>query len=160
MNLTVNAFDNEKQEWVDLLGKAAVKALKEDFMEDKGEIGIMYLPFINSQGEEDKLPVAYDKNVVENSGLTHNSIKNIVYIENNKDYGSLSDVYNTSTTDGRYMLSFFGIFDCVVENHIGEKFKVKNFEIDKFSINEDYSYTISYVFNGRAVEDKQFKHTV
>lgn len=159
MELTINMFDKEKMEWVDLFGEAAVKALERDYMKDKNEIGVMFFPFINAEGQEDKLPIAYDKSLFEKNGLYERTLRNIVYIEDNKDYGSFADVYNTSTSEGRYMLfAYFGVFDCVVETSHGEKYYIKNYEIDKFSIGDDMDYTISHAFNGRAVKEKQYKH--
>lgn len=159
MELTINMFDKEKMEWVDLFGETAVKALERDYMRNKNEIGVMYFPFINAEGQQDKLPIAYDKSLFELNGLYESTLRNIAYIEDNKDYGSFADVYSTSTAEGRYILfSYFGVFDCVVENEYGQKYYIKNYEIDKFSIGEDMNYTISHVFNGHAVEEKQFKH--
>lgn len=161
MELTVNVFDKEKQEWEDLFGKSAVKALERDYMKNKNEIGVMYFPFINSEGNEDKLPIAYDKSIFEKNGLFENTLRNMVNIEDGKYYGSFADVYNTSTSEGRFILfSYFGVFDCIVENEYGDEYYIKNYEIDKFSIGEHFNYTISYVFNGHAVEEKQYKHTV
>lgn len=163
MELTVNAFDNEKQEWVDLLGKAAVKALKEDFLANKNEISLMKVPFTTSEGKEKELFVAYDAEVLKNSGYSVNAMQNtlngMIY---GTDIGALSQGIDINDEYGNYLLSKLGIFDCIVEtvDSLGQKNQIrgKNYEIQSYELQKAEEFTVSYVFNDHAIEEKSFKY--
>lgn len=162
MNLTVNAFDNEKQEWVDLLGKAAVKALKEDFLANKNEISLMKVPFTTSQGEEKELFVPYDAEVLKDSGFSESSMKNMLSMYITEDTESLSQAIDINTGEGNYLLSKLGIFDCIVEtvDSLGQKNQLrgKNYEIQSLELRDAEEFTISYIFNDHAIPEKSFKY--
>lgn len=163
MNLTVNAFDNEKQEWVDLLGKAAVKALKEDFLANKNEISLMKVPFTTSDGEERELFVPYDAEVLKNSGFDEEGMKQILSQYIVDDYtDALSQAIDINTGEGNYLLSKLGIFDCIVEtvDSLGQKNQLrgKNYEIQSLELRDAEEFTISYIFNDHAIPEKSFKY--
>ena len=163
MNLTVNAFDNEKQEWVDLLGKAAVKALKEDFLANKNDISLMKVPFTTSEGETKELFVPYDKEVLNNSGFSEDtmqtSLSQMIYEDN---ILSLSQAIDINDGYGNYLLSKLGIFDCIVDivDEQGRKnqIKGKNYEIQQYELQSAKEFTVSYVFNDHAIPEKSFKY--
>lgn len=163
MNLTVNAFDNEKQEWVDLLGKAAVKALKEDFLANKNDISLMKVPFTTSEGEKKELFVPYDAEVLKNSGFSEDGMKGILSPFITDDYtGALSEALDINTGEGNYLLSKLGIFDCIVEtvDNLGNKNQIrgKNYAIQSFELESAKEFTVSYVFNDHAIPEKQYKY--
>lgn len=163
MELTINMFDKEKMEWVDLFGEAAVKALKEDFLKDKNEISLMKVPFTTSQGEERELFVPYDAEVLKNSGFSESSMQNLLSTYIADDYtGSLSQALDINTGEGNYLLSKLGIFDCIVEtvDSLGKRNELrgKNYEIQSFELRNAKEFTVSYVFNDHAIEEKSFKY--
>lgn len=162
MNLTVNAFDNEKQEWVDLLGKAAVKALKEDFLANKNEISLMKVPFTTSEGEKRELFVPYDAEVLNNSGYSEESMSRLLSGYIYDDTEALSQALDINTGEGNYFLSMLGIFDCIVDTIDGEGYKHqirgKNYELQQFELQNAKEFTVSYVFNDHAIPEKSYKY--
>lgn len=163
INLTVKVFDNEKQEWEDLFGKSAVKALKEDFLAHKNEISLMKVPFEKSNGETKELFVPYDAEVLKKSGDSENSIRSLLSQNIVDDYTeSLSQALDINTGYGSYLLSKLGIFDCIVEtvDSKGRKnqIKGKNYEISSFELRNAKEFTVSYVFNDHAIPEKSFKY--
>lgn len=163
MNLTVNAFDNEKQEWVDLLGKAAVKALKEDFLANKNDISLMKVPFTTSEGETKELYVPYDAEVLNNSGFSEFSMQqNLSQMIFDDNTGALSQAIDINDGYGNYLLSKLGVFDCIVDavDELGNKKQIrgKNYEIQSYELQKAKEFTVSYVFNDHAIEEKSFKY--
>ena len=163
MELTVNVYDEEKEEWKDLFGRSAVKALKEDFLANKNEISLMKVPFTTSEGETKELYVPYDAEVLENSGFSEDSMKQNLSLYITDDYtDSLSQALDINTGEGNYLLSKLGIFDCIVEtvDSLGQKNQLrgKNYEIQGLELRDAEEFTISYVFNDHAIPEKSFKY--
>ena len=163
MELSVNVFDKEKQEWEDLFGKSAVKALKEDFLANKNEISLMKVPFTTSEGETKELFVPYDAEVLKNSGFSEDSMKQNLSLYITDDYtDSLSQALDINTGEGNYYLSKLGIFDCIVEtvDSLGQKNQLrgKNYEIQGLELRDAKEFTVSYVFNDHAIPEKQYKY--
>lgn len=163
MELTVNVFDKEKQEWEDLFGKSAVKALKEDFLANKNDISLMKVPFTTSEGETKELYVPYDAEVLENSGFSEDSMKQNLSLYITDDYtDSLSQALDINTGEGNYYLSKLGIFDCIVEtvDSLGQKNQLrgKNYEIQGLELRDAEEFTISYSFNDHAIPEKSYKY--
>lgn len=163
MELTVNVFDNEKQEWEDLFGKSAVKALKEDFLANKNDISLMKVPFTTSEGETKELFVPYDAEVLKNSGYTEFSMQqNLSQTIYGTDIEALSQALDINDGYDNYLLSKLGIFDCIVET-VDEQGRTnqlrgKNYEIQNYELQKAEEFTISYVFNDHAIEEKSFKY--
>lgn len=163
MELTVNVYDEEKEEWKDLFGRSAVKALKEDFLANKNEISLMKVPFTTSEGETKELYVPYDAEVLENSGFSEDSMKQNLSLYITDDYtDSLSQALDINTGEGNYYLSKLGIFDCIVEtvDSLGQKNQLrgKNYEIQGLELRDAEEFTISYVFNDHAISEKSYKY--
>ena len=163
MELTVNVYDEEKEEWKDLFGRSAVKALKEDFLANKNEISLMKVPFTTSEGETKELYVPYDAEVLENSGFSEDSMKQNLSLYITDDYtDSLSQALDINTGEGNYYLSKLGIFDCIVEtvDSLGQKNQLrgKNYEIQGLELRDAEEFTISYVFNDHAIPEKSYKY--
>lgn len=163
MELTVNVFDKEREEWQDLLGKAAVKALKEDFLANKNDISLMKVPFTTSDGKTKELFVPYDAEVLKNSGFSEESMKRNLSMYINDDYtGSLAEVLDINTGEGNYLLTKLGVFDCIVDtvDKLGYKNQIrgKNYAIQSFELETAKEFTVSYIFNDHAIPEKQFKY--
>ena len=163
MELTVNVYDKEREEWQDLFGKSAVKALKEDFLANKNEISLMKVPFTTSEGETKELFVPYDKEVLNNSGFSEGSMKGLLSPYITDDYtDALSQALDINTGEGNYLLSKLGIFDCIVEtvDSAGKRNELrgKNYEIQSLELRDAKEFTISYVFNDHAIPEKQYKY--
>lgn len=163
MELTVNVFDKDNNEWVDLLGKASVKAMKEDFLKDKNEISLMKVtPFGTSEEQPNELFVPYDAEVLKNSGFSENSMKSQLSMYINDDTESLAEVLDINTGEGNFLLTRLGIFDCIVEtiDSVGNKSQLrgKNYEIQQFDLQNAKEFTISYVFNDHAIPEKSYKY--
>lgn len=163
MELSVNVFDKEKQEWEDLFGKSAVKALKEDFLANKNDISLMKVPFTTSEGEKKELFVPYDAEVLNNSGFSENtmqtSLSQMIYEDN---ISALSQAIDINDGYGNYLLSKLGIFDCIVDtvDEQGGKnqIKGKNYEIQQYELQSAKEFTVSYVFNDHAIPEKSYKY--
>lgn len=163
MELTVNVYDKEREEWQDLFGKSAVKALKEDFLANKNDISLMKVPFTTSDGKTKELFVPYDAEVLKNSGFSEESMKQNLSLYITDDYtDSLSQALDINTGEGNYYLSKLGIFDCIVEtvDSLGQKNQLrgKNYEIQGLELRDAEEFTVSYVFNDHAIPEKQYKY--
>lgn len=163
MELTVNVYDKEREEWQDLLGKSAVKALKEDFLANKNDISLMKVPFTTSEGEKKELYVPYDAEVLNNSGYSEKEMEEVLSGYIHDDYTqSLSEVLDINTREGNYYFSKLGIFDCIVEtvDNLGNKNQLrgKNYEIKNSELLYAKEFTVSYVFNDHAIPEKSFKY--
>ena len=162
MELTVNVYDKEREEWQDLFGKSAVKALKEDFLANKNDISLMKVPFTTSDGKTKELFVPYDAEVLKNSGFSYVCMKRNLSMYITDDTEALSQALDINTGEGNYMLSMLGIFDCIVDTIDGGGYKHqirgKNYEIQQFELQSAKEFTISYSFNDHAIPEKQYKY--
>lgn len=173
MNAIPKIYNEEKNEWVELMAKPiakeVVEIMKEDFMKNKGQIKLLELPY----GYNEKYD-AYDysyyifynsKESQQNIDIYGGSLKNIIIAI----YDSLPEkrelTYNDLKQDNdfNYYEKFILGFNAIYQDDLGSS--VVFYSKDTSSLNiksivNAVDFTVSYIFNDNPMETNQYKHKV
>lgn len=173
MNAIPKIYNEEKNEWVELMAKPiakeVVEIMKEDFMKNKGQIKLLELPY----GYNEKYD-AYDysyyifynsKESQQNIDIYGGSLKNIIIAI----YDSLPEkrelTYNDLKQDNdfNYYEKFILGFNAIYQDDFGSS--VVFYSKDTSSLNiksivNAVDFTVSYIFNDNPMETNQYKHKV
>lgn len=172
INGVIKFYDKETESWVVPTAKPikelVIEAMEEDFLNHKGEIGLLIIELEKEVQGPKKMFIAYDTEIFNKSGMDatrmSQEIKSFcdMYAKDKgyypKTYKELVDAY----PDLGYYANFFGAFDCVqTAINLPAPLKSSNLELNNEALEQNAeSYnklTISYVFNDHAIEGKQFK---
>lgn len=172
MNAIPKIYDKENEQWVELMAKPiakeVVRIMKEDFMRNKSDIKLSEITYGNN--DEFVYFIAYQSNVNQSVIFGLESTLPLILndILNKKDDYSLltnRDVLNNN--DALSFIEPLSVFDVVFKDTLGNKVKTKSNELpqdfldltlNRVKNNSVDNFTISYVFNDNAIEDKQYKY--
>lgn len=172
MNAIPKIYDKENEQWVELMAKPiaeeVVRIMKEDFMHNKNEIKLLEIPYGNEN--EFIYYIAYQSNVSESAIFNLEGTLPFILndILNKKDsYSALSNKDVLNDADVLSFIEPLNIFNVIYKDTFGNEVKTRSNELPQELIdinsrsiknNNSGNFTISYVFNDNAIEDKQFKY--
>ena len=172
MNAIPKIYDEQTNEWIELMAKPIAKEVinitKEDFMRNKNEIKLLEIPYGNEN--EFIYYIAYQSNVSESAIFNLEGTLPFILndIINEKDeYSQLSNKEILNDTHAFNFIEPLNTFNVIYKDTFENEISTKNNELpqDPLDIalhriknNNIGDFTISYVFNDNAIEDKQFKY--
>lgn len=165
-------YDKEQEQWIELMAKPiaeeVVRIMKEDFMRNKEDIKLLEIPYGNEN--EFIYYIAYQSNVSESAIFNIEGTLPFILndIINEKDeYSQLSNKEILNDTHAFNFIEPLNTFNVIYKDTFGNEISTKNNELpqDPLDIalrsiknNKIGGFTISYVFNDNAIEDKQYKY--
>lgn len=171
-NAIPKIYDKENEQWVELMAKPiakeVVRIMKEDFMHNKNEIKLLEIPYGNN--DEFVYLIAYQSNVNQSAIFSLESTLPFILndILNKKDnYSALSNKEVLNDADALSFIEPLNVFNVIYKDTFGNEVTTRSNELpqDLMSVtsrsiknNKLGNFTISYVFNDNAIEDKQFKY--
>ncbi|MDW4355171.1 hypothetical protein QI066_12175 [Staphylococcus saprophyticus] len=172
MNAIPKIYNEETNEWVELMAKPiaeeVVRIMKEDFMRNKEDIKLLEIIYGNEN--EFKYFIAYQSNVIQSAIFNLESTLPFILNEilNKKDvYYRLSNKDVLNDDDALSFIEPLNVFNVVYRDTIGNEVTTRSNELpqdlikiitDSVKSNKLGNFTISYTFNDNAIEDKQYKH--
>ena len=172
MNAIPKIYNEETNEWVELMAKPiaeeVVRIMKEDFMRNKEDIKLLEITYGNEN--EFKYFIAYQSNVIQSSIFNLEGTLPFILNEilNKKDvYYQLSNKDVLNDNDALSFIEPLNVFNVVYRDTLGNEVTTRSNELPQelmsvtsLSIknNKSGNFTISYTFNDNAIEDKQYKH--
>ena len=172
MNAIPKIYDEQTNEWIELMAKPIAKEviqiMKEDFMRNKEDIKLSEIPYGNNN--ELTYFIAYQSNV--NQSAIFNLEGTLPFILNDilnkKDsYSALSNKDVLNDADALSFIEPLNIFNVIYKDTFGNEVTTRSNELpqDLMSVtsrsiknNKLGNFTISYTFNDNAIEDKQYKY--
>lgn len=172
MNAIPKIYNEETNEWVELMAKPiakeVVRIMKEDFMRNKSDIKLSEITYGNN--DEFVYFIAYQSKVSQSAIFSLESTLPFILndILNKKDnYSALSNKDVLNDADALSFIEPLNTFYVVYKDTFGNEVTTKSNELpqDLMSVtsrsiknNKSGNFTISYTFNDNAIEDKQFKY--
>lgn len=172
MNAIPKIYNEETNEWIELMAKPIAKEviqiMKEDFMRNKEDIKLSEITYGNEN--EFIYFIAYQSNVNQSAIFSLESTLPFILndILNKKDsYSALSNKDVLNDADALSFIEPLNTFYVVYKDTFGNEVTTKSNELpqDLMSVttrsiknNKSGNFTISYTFNDNAIEDKQFKY--
>lgn len=172
MNAIPKIYDEQTNEWIELMAKPiakeVVRIMKEDFMHNKNEIKLLEIPYGNEN--EFIYFIAYQSNVNQSAIFSLESTLPFILNEilNKKDhYSALSNKEVLNDADALSFIEPLNVFNVIYKDTFGNEVTTRSNELphDLMSVtsrsiknNKLGNFTISYTFNDNAIEDKQFKY--
>lgn len=172
MNAIPKIYNEETNEWIELMAKPIAKEviqiMKEDFMRNKDDIKLSEIAYGNEN--EFIYFIAYQSNVNQSAIFSLESTLPFILndILNKKDsYSALSNKDVLNDNDALSFIEPLNVFNVVYKDTFGNEVTTKNNQLpqDLMSVtsrsiknNKSGNFTISYTFNDNAIEDKQFKY--
>nr|DAG96653.1 MAG TPA: hypothetical protein [Herelleviridae sp.] len=166
-------YDEAQGKWIELMAKPiaeeVVKIMKNNFLENKGQIKLLELPY-GYDKEYDSYDYTYymfynskvSQEVVDSSEVTLKLIIEDIY---NALPEKRELTYNDLKQDYAFHSFEKGIleFNVYYQDEWGQNQVVssKNTkELELYNAIGSFNFTVSYIFNDRPLEEKQFKHTI
>lgn len=172
MNAIPKIYDEQTNEWIELMAKPIAKEviniMKEDFMRNKEDIKLSEISYGNE--DEFRYYIAYQSNVNQSAIFNLEGTLPFILNEilNKKDnYPSLSSKDVLNDADALSFIEPLNVFNVVYKDTFGNEVTTRSNELpqDLMSVtlrsiknNKLGNFTISYTFNDNAIEDKQFKY--
>lgn len=172
MNAIPKIYNEETNEWVELMAKPIAKEviqiMKEDFMRNKDDIKLSEIAYGNEN--EFIYFIAYQSNVNQSAIFSLESTLPFILNEilNKKDqYSALSNKEVLNDADALSFIEPLNVFNVIYKDTFGNEVTTRSNELpqDLMSVtsrsiknNKLGNFTISYTFNDNAIEDKQFKY--
>lgn len=172
MNAIPKIYNEETNEWIELMAKPIAKEviqiMKEDFMRNKDDIKLSEITYGNEN--EFIYFIAYQSNVNQSAIFSLESTLPFILndILNKKDsYSALSNKDVLNDADALSFIEPLNTFYVVYKDTFGNEVTTKSNELpqDLMSVtsrgiknNKSGNFTISYTFNDNAIEDKQYKY--
>ncbi|MDS3917526.1 hypothetical protein [Staphylococcus hominis] len=172
MNAIPKIYNEETNEWIELMAKPIAKEviqiMKEDFMRNKDDIKLSEIAYGNEN--EFIYFIAYQSNVNQSAIFSLESTLPFILndILNKKDsYSALSNKDVLNDNDALSFIEPLNIFNVIYKDTFGNEVTTRSNELpqDLMSVtsrsiknNKLGNFTISYTFNDNAIEDKQFKY--
>lgn len=171
-NAIPKIYDKENEQWVELMAKPiakeVVRIMKEDFMRNKEDIKLSEITYGNE--DEFRYFIAYQSNVSQSALFNLESTLPFILndILNKKDnYSALSNKDVLNDADALSFIEPLNVFNVVYRDTFGNEVTTRSNELPQDLIggisrsiknNKLGNFTISYIFNDNAIEDKQFKY--
>ena len=171
-NAIPKIYDKENEQWIELMAKPiakeVVRIMKEDFMYNKNEIKLLEIPYGNEN--EFIYYIAYQSNVSESAISNVEDTLPFILNEilNKKDeYYKLSSKEILNNPDAFIFIEPLNTFSVIYKDTFGNEISTKNNELPQGLLNIALrfiknnisgNFTISYVFNDNAIEEKQYKY--
>lgn len=168
----IKTFDKEKQQWLEVFARPVaeevVRIMKEDFMHNKEDIKLLEIPYGNEN--EFIYYIAYQSNVSESAIFNIEGTLPLFLNEilNKKEhYSALSNKEILNDADALSFIEPLNTFNVIYKDTFGNEISTKNNELPQETLdialrsiknNKIGGFTISYVFNDNAIEDKQYKY--
>lgn len=172
MNAIPKIYNEETNEWVELMAKPiaeeVVRIMKEDFMRNKEDIKLLEINYGNEN--ELKYFIAYQSNVIQSVIFNLEGTLPFILndILNKKDvYYQLSNKDVLNDDDALSFIEPLNVFNVVYRDTLGNEVTTRSNELpqelvkiitDSVTKNKLGNFTISYTFNDNVIEDKQYKH--
>lgn len=172
MNAIPKIYNEETNEWIELMAKPIAKEviqiMKEDFMRNKEDIKLSEITYGNEN--EFIYFIAYQSNVNQSAIFSLESTLPFILndILNKKDsYSALSNKDVLNDTDALSFIEPLNVFDVVYKDTFGNEVSTRSNELPQDLLgvtlrsiknNRLGNFTISYTFNDNAIEDKQYKY--
>lgn len=172
MNAIPKIYDEQTNEWIELMAKPIAKEviniMKEDFMRNKEDIKLSEISYGNE--DEFRYYIAYQSNVNQSAIFSLEGTLPFILNEilNKKDnYSSLSSKDVLNDADALSFIEPLNVFNVVYKDTFGNEVTTRSNELPQdlmkttsYSIknNNSGNFTISYVFNDNAIEEKQYKY--
>ncbi|SUM72708.1 hypothetical protein [Staphylococcus hominis] len=172
MNAIPKIYNEETNEWIELMAKPIAKEviqiMKEDFMRNKEDIKLSEITYGNEN--EFIYFITYQSNVNQSAISSLESTLPFILndILNKKDsYSALSNKDVLNDNDALSFIEPLNVFNVVYKDTFGNEVTTKNNQLpqDLMSVtsrsiknNKSGNFTISYTFNDNAIEDKQYKY--
>ena len=172
MNAIPKIYNEETNEWVELMAKPIAKEviqiMKEDFMRNKDDIKLSEIAYGNEN--EFIYFIAYQSNVNQSAIFSLESTLPFILndILNKKDsYSALSNKDVLNDADALSFIEPLNVFNVIYKDTFGNEVTTRSNELpqDLMSVtsrsiknNKLGNFTISYTFNDNAIEDKQYKY--
>lgn len=172
MNAIPKIYDKENEQWVELMAKPiakeVVRIMKEDFMRNKSDIKLLEITYGNN--DEFVYFIAYQSKVSQSALFNLESTLPFILndILNKKDnYSALSNKDVLNNADALSFIEPLNVFNVVYRDTFGNEVTTRSNELSQdlmggishsIKNNKLGNFTISYIFNDNAIEDKQFKY--
>ena len=165
-------YDKENEQWIELMAKPiakeVVRIMKEDFMRNKEDIKLSEIPYGNEN--EFIYFIAYQSNVNQSAIFSLESTLPFILndiLNKKENYSALSNRDVLNDNDALSFIEPLNTFNIVYKDTFGNEVTTKNNQLPQDLIrgtsqvinnNNSGNFTISYVFNDNAIEDKQYKY--
>ena len=165
-------YDKENEQWIELMAKPiakeVVRIMKEDFMRNKEDIKLSEIPYGNEN--EFIYFIAYQSNVNQSAIISLESTLPFILndiLNKKENYSALSNRDVLNDNDALSFIEPLNTFNIVYKDTFGNEVTTKNNQLPQDLIrgtsqvinnNNSGNFTISYVFNDNAIEDKQYKY--
>lgn len=165
-------YDKENEQWIELMAKPiakeVVRIMKEDFMRNKEDIKLSEIPYGNEN--EFIYFIAYQSNANQSAIFSLESTLPFILndiLNKKENYSALSNRDVLNDNDALSFIEPLNTFNIVYKDTFGNEVTTKNNQLPQDLIrgtsqvinnNNSGNFTISYVFNDNAIEDKQYKY--
>lgn len=172
MNAIPKIYDEQTNEWIELMAKPIAKEviniMKEDFMRNKEDIKLSEISYGNE--DEFRYYIAYQSNVNQSAIFSLESTLPFILNEilNKKEhYSALSNKEVLNDADALSFIEPLNVFNVIYKDTFGNEVTTRSNELPQdlmggisrsIKNNKLGNFTISYIFNDNAIEDKQFKY--
>ncbi|HCZ1372285.1 TPA: hypothetical protein O2M69_002407 [Staphylococcus aureus] len=172
MNAIPKIYDEEKNEWVELVTKPiaeeVVRIMEDNFMKNKGQIKLLKLPYGKYYKEQDVYE--YTSYMFYNSKVSQKVVDeaygtlkgSVQYV-----YDSLPEKRELTYNDLKQEYSFRAFekailgFNVLYQDEFGSTAVVHSkdvSELELYNVIGSYNFTVSYIFNDNPIEKNQFVH--
>lgn len=166
-------YDEAQGKWIELMAKPiaeeVVKIMKNNFLENKGQIKLLKLPY-GYDKESDSYYYTYymfynskvSQEIVDNSEMTLKLLIEDIY----KSLPEKRELtYNDLKQDYAFHSFERGIleFNVYYQDEWGQNQVISSKDTKELGLESaigSFNFTVSYIFNDSPLEEKQFKHTV
>ncbi|WP_053040142.1 hypothetical protein [Staphylococcus haemolyticus] len=166
MNAIPKIYDEEKNEWVELITKPiaeeVVRIMKEDFMKNKGQIKLLELPYgTGKYGETFSYRLFYNSKLSQSavdysSGIITGILKDMYNQLDDKRELTYSEII--SNNDIKSFLDDIITLNLCYQDEWSTKF-FSSKDLGNISIDSG-DCTVSYIFNDNPIEKNQFVNKV
>ena len=171
-NAIPKIYDKENEQWVELMAKPIAKEviqiMKEDFMRNKSDIKLSEIAYGNEN--EFIYYIAYQSKVSQSAIFNLESTLPFILNDILNEKGNDTTLSNKEVLNNADALSFIeplNVFNVVYRDTFGNEVTTRSNELPQdlmggisrsIKNNKLGNFTISYIFNDNAIEDKQYKY--